>query len=333
MLYGLLFGGVSFTQEKDIPDQSEKVIFITGGTRGIGYQTALALAKKSPAHIYISARNQKTADKALADIKSEVPSAKVSFLPCDLADLESVQACAREFLGREKRLDLLFLNAGIMVAPAGKTKQGYEIQFGTNHIGHFLLTKLLLSTLEQTASLPGTDVRIVSVSSIAHYFAPCPGIVFSELKTEMSSWLSMRRYGQSKLANILFAKYLSKQLKDKDSKILAVSIHPGVVDTGLYEYMEKLPVLSLALKIARKMMIFLMNAKEGANTQLWAATAPRATEKDSKSCCSNSNGKVVNGEFYTPIGAAGQAGKLTFDEGLAKKLWEWTEEEVKDYTL
>lgn len=303
------------------------------GTRGIGYQTALALARKNPAHIYISGRNQTTADKALASIKSAVPSAKVSYLPCDLADLESVKSCAREFLNREKRLDLLFLNAGIMVTPAGKSKQGYEIQFGTNHIGHFLLTKLLLPTLEKTTSLPGTDVRIISVSSIAHYFAPCQGIVFSELKTEMESWLSMRRYGQSKLANILFTKQLAKQLKNQDSKILAVSIHPGVVDTGLYEYIEKWPIFSVFLKIARKMMIFLMNAKEGANTQLWAATAPRATEKDVQSCCSRSNGKVVVGEFYTPIGAPGQAGKLTYDDGLAKKLWEWTEEEVKDYTL
>ncbi|TQS37354.1 hypothetical protein Golomagni_02175 [Golovinomyces magnicellulatus] len=331
MFYGLFVGGITFNPITDINDLSEKVIFVTGGTSGIGLQTALELAKHDPSHIYISGRNKASAESALKIIQSAAPSTKVTFLKCDLADLDDVTSCARDFLSREKRLDILILNAGIMASEAATTKQGYEIQFGTNHVGHFLLTKLLLPTLEETAKLPASRVRIVSVASVGHFNAPGHGIVFSELRTDMYRWHTFRRYGQSKLANILFVRHLAELLNEKGSKVIAVSIHPGVVDTGLFKSVNNWYIIPDLIKIARKMKIYLVDSNTGAKTHLWAATAETSTVKDATS--ETAMGKVVNGEYYTPIGLAGQGSKTSQNKELARKLWEWTEEEVKDYKL
>lgn len=331
MFYGLFLGGITFNPTTDINDLSGKVIFVTGGNGGIGLQTALELAKHNPSHIYISGRNKTNAESALEVIKSAAPSTKVTFLTCDLTDLDDVTSCARDFLRREKRLDILILNAGIMASPAATTKQGYEIQLGTNHVGHFLLTKLLLPTMEETAKLPASRVRIVSVASVGHFVAPGQGIVFSELRTDMYRWHTFRRYGQSKLANILFVRRLAELLDEKGSKVIAVSIHPGVVDTGLYRSVENWYIIPELLRIARKIKLFLVDSNTGAKTQLWAATAETSTVKDATS--ESAMGKVVNGEYYTPIGQAGQGSKISQDKKLARRLWEWTEEEVKDYIL
>lgn len=331
-MFGLSQSGIAFDPNTDIPDLSGKVIFITGGNRGIGFHTALALAKHNPSHIYISARNKSASESAINTIQSAVPSIKFTFLPCDLTDLSSVVQCAREFTSRENRLDILFLNAGIMANQAATTAQGYEIQFGTNHVGHFLLTKLLLPTLEKTAQIPDTDVRIISVSSMGHALAPWSGIVFSELRTNMSSWFTMRRYGQSKLANILFAKELASQLIKKQSKILAVAVHPGIVRTDLYYSLEQWAIFGIFLKLLKNISSLFISPEEGAKTQLWAATAQRALS-DQNINSKEANGKVVNGEYYTPIGIAGQGNRNSRDEVLARKLWNWSEGEVKEYNL
>lgn len=332
MLYGVILGGISFNPETDVPDQSEKVIFITGGNRGIGLETALALAKKNASKIYISARSQSAADSAISTIQSVAPSIQVTFLPCDLTDLPSVVECARDFLSREERLDTLILNAGIMASPPGLTKQGYEIQFGTNHVGHFLLTRLLLPTMQRTAKLPNADVRIVSVASVAHTWAPSDGIVFPELKSDMNSWLTMRRYAQSKLANILFIKELARQATKDNSGILAVAIHPGVVDTGLYQHTQKRMGGTLLYKGLKLIPNVFIEPLEGAKTQIWAATAERAPpslDASDKAAL----GKVVQGEYYTPIALAGQGTATIKNAELAQKLWAWTDEEVKKYLL
>ncbi|KAI1005708.1 hypothetical protein K3495_g2505 [Podosphaera aphanis] len=332
MLYGAIAGGISFNPDTDIQDLGGKIIFITGGNRGIGLETALALAKHNPAHIYISARSQASADTAISTIQTAAPATKVTFLPCDLTDLPTVVACAREFLSREERLDTLILNAGIMATPPGLTKQGYELQFGTNHVGHFLLTRLLLPTLQRTAKLPNADVRIVAVSSIAHTWAPSGGIVFAELKSNMKGWLSMRRYGQSKLANILLIRELSRQATQDNSGILAVAIHPGVVNTGLYEHTQKWPGGTVLLKLLKLFPSVFLDPPIGAKTQIWAATAERApvgmAATDKKAL-----GKVVSGEYYTPFALAGQGTAEAHNDELARKLWEWSEEEVKSYLI
>ncbi|KAL3433238.1 hypothetical protein BDV09DRAFT_186837 [Aspergillus tetrazonus] len=223
--------GVSFSPEKDIPNLLGKVILITGGTAGLGAAAVIHLAKHSPAHIYISGRNAKSADVVIQ--QAQKSGTKVSFLACDLASLDSVKKAADTILAQESRLDLLMCNAGIMAVPPGKTSDGYEVQFGTNHLGHALLIQKCLPLLQQTAALPGADVRVVILTSLGFRMHPSAGIVFSDLKSEQNftafgSWI---RYGQSKLANILYARELARRYPS----ITSVSVHPGVVGTGLVE--------------------------------------------------------------------------------------------------
>lgn len=230
-----------------------------------------------------------------------------------------MQRAAREFVGKEKRLDILLLNAGIMATPPGLTEQGYEIQFGTNHVGHALLTKLLMPTLSATAELPGSDVRVVAVSSAGHVMAPrTKGIDFSQLKTDMTSSFTLVRYGQSKLANILFIKELAKE----NPKITAVSVHPGVVNTNLYQSVQKWSVLGGAIDMMRRGLY--ITVQDGAKNQLWACVARRGTE---------AKGHVVSGEYYTPVGVPSQGSRFTKDAELSEKLRLWTAAELHGYNL
>lgn len=310
--FPLFAGGVSFNPSTNIPSLAGKVIFITGGNVGLGKETILQLAQHSPAHIYLSARTESKALSAIKDIQTAVPnSPPISFIQCDLTSLPSVQKAAREFVSKEKKLDVLILNAGIMATPPGTTEQGYEIQFGTNHVGHALLTKLLLPTLLETAKQPGADVRVISLSSAGHAMAPGKGILFEQLKTDMSSTWTITRYGQSKLANVLFAKELAK----RNPSITAVSLHPGVVNTELYRSTKKWFGVGLLIDAARRWAY--TSVQDGAKNQLWATTAEG----------------VKSGEYFTPVGVKGQGSRLSGDEGLAEKLWGWTEKELEGYTL
>jgi NAD(P)-dependent dehydrogenase (short-subunit alcohol dehydrogenase family) len=237
--------GIGFDLGKDIPDLAGKVIFITGGpfplrvngdmlisgTAGLGKESILALAKHNPEHIYFSGRNSSRAVDVITDIKASIPGANLTFIECDLASLSSVSSVAKQFLSSSQRLDILMCNAGIMAVPAGLTKDsGYEIQFGTNHIGHALLIKLLLPALFHTASLPNADVCIVMLASTGYSLRPSGGIIFNDLRTtqEMMAgrWI---RFGQSKLATLIYARSLSKHYP----QITSVAVHPGIVATGL----------------------------------------------------------------------------------------------------
>ena len=200
-----------------------------------------------------------------------------------------------------------------MATPPGTTEQGYEIQFGTNHVGHALLTKLLLPTLLETAKEPGADVRVVSLSSAGHTLAPMgKGIVFEELKGDMAAYWTVTRYGQSKLANVLFVKELAK----RNPQITAVSLHPGIVNTELYRSTNKWFVVGRVIDLARRWGY--TTVQDGAKNQLWAATAREG---------------VTSGEYYTPVGVTGQGSKLSNDAGLAEMLWDWTEKEIDVYSL
>ena len=199
------------------------------------------------------------------------------------------------------------LNAGIMAVPLGKTKEGFEIQLGTNHFGHFLLTKLLLPTLQATAQLPNTDARIISLTSEGHNFARSKPPLFSQSQLEeCSAW---GRYGYSKLANILFARSLAKRYPE----ILSVSVHPGLVSTDLYNSTQQNNM------IMRVMLMFggwvRATAEQGALNQLWTSVAPK--------------GEVVNGAYYKPIGVKSSGSGLATDEELAEEFWVWTEKEVE----
>ncbi|PQE07435.1 hypothetical protein CJF30_00007178 [Rutstroemia sp. NJR-2017a BBW] len=320
MLFGFFSrSSVAFNAEKDIPDLSGKVILVTGGNVGLGLETILQLSKHNPSRIYLVARTQSKAESAIQEIQSKVPNAPISFLHCDLTSLPSVQKCAQEFNSRETRLDLLILNAGVMALPPGTTEQGYEIQFGTNHVGHALLTKLLLPTLLKTTEQKDSDVRVVALSSAGHVLAPSQGIVFEQLKSEMKSYYTFRKYGQSKLANILFAKALQKRYGDKG--ITAVSVHPGVVNTNLYTTMLG-GFGPVGKVVGMTQGFFYTSQQDGAKNQLWAAVGKKGAGK----------GEVSPGEYFCPVGTPGQGTKISGDEKLADELWEWTEKELETYS-
>jgi NAD(P)-dependent dehydrogenase (short-subunit alcohol dehydrogenase family) len=241
-----------------------------------------------------------------------VPNAPVEFLPLDLTSFESIAAAAETFKSKETRLDVLMNNAGVMAMPYSLTKDGYEIQFGTNHMGHALLTKLLMPVMLETAKEPGADVRIVNLSSSGHQLAPSGGIIYDQAALEKQGpW---RRYGQAKLANILF----SHELAARYPQITSLSVHPGVIITDLYTSVRASVFVRGALWLYSFIGPLLpghfKDAKGGSLTQTWAVVAPKEGLK--------------NGDLYNPIGVHSNGSSYAQDRGLAKKLWEWTEEEL-----
>jgi NAD(P)-dependent dehydrogenase (short-subunit alcohol dehydrogenase family) len=192
---------VSFTAAQDIPSLHGKTILITGGNIGLGKQCILEYARHNPAQIWLAARSLEKAKAAVEEINAQLTTpAPIKLLELDLSSLESVRMAAAKFLSEAPRLDILMLNAGIMATPPGLTTDGYEVQFGTNYLGHALLAKLLLPMLESTAKEPGSDVRVVMVTSHAHHSAPKEGIILNTLRTDAESLGAFGRYGQSKLA-------------------------------------------------------------------------------------------------------------------------------------
>ncbi|KAJ8074421.1 hypothetical protein PM082_015322 [Marasmius tenuissimus] len=197
-----------------------------------------------------------------------------------------------------------------MAVPPSLTTDGYEVQFGTNHVGHALLIKLLLPTLLRTAAEPNSDVRIVSLTSQGHFLRPSGGIQFDGLRQADAIGTAFTRYGQSKLANILYASELARRYPN----ILSVSIHPGIVGTGLaYSGTTQFTKLVYVLTAAWREI----TPEQGSYNQIWAATSER--------------GKLVNGRYYEPVGVLTKPAKEALDDELAKKLWEWTEEELKGW--
>lgn len=328
-LPAMLFSRNTFDPEKDIPSLENKVIIVTGGTikpisishddnkliqvlptgnNGLGRETITQLAKHHPAAIYLCTRTLSRGEEALRTIRETVPDAPVKLLELDLASLSSVAAAATKFRSENSRLDILINNAGIM-AIDGRTHDGYELQLGTNHLGHALLTKLLLPTMLKTAETEsGADVRIVCLSSGAHTRAPAPG--FDPQDRDLPKAGAMGRYSRSKLANVLFARQMAKQYP----QITTVSIHPGVIRTNLF---DQVMTDNGILNVLSRGFGFLVykSVEDGAKNSLWAATAPKA--------------KVESGAYYVPIGYKNGGSTYSRDDKLGQKLWQWTEEELK----
>jgi NAD(P)-dependent dehydrogenase (short-subunit alcohol dehydrogenase family) len=285
-----------------IPSLSNKVVIVTGANSGIGKATVLALLQHSPARLYGTARSQAKFDAAFKDVPG------VTFLEMDLASLASVNAAASKILGENEKLDVVINNAGIMLPPHATTTDGYETQFGTNHLGHALLIRQLLPLLEKTAALPDSDVRIVNVSSAGHSFAPSAGIIFSDLHSDMIKTNEMTLYGQSKLANVLFTKELARRYPS----ILSTVVHPGRVESQLLDNPKK--GWAARLIGLTDWLNTPMSGENGALTQLWCGFSERK--------------EIKNGGFYAPVSAEyTTADKKCNDEKLAGKLWEWQEEE------
>ena len=211
----------------DIPDLKDRLVVITGATSGIGKETARVLAGKN-ASVIIAARNLQKAEAVAAEVLKEFPNADISARELDLSDLVSVKAFADSILADFHRLDVLINNAGIMMCPYSKTADGFEIQMGTNHLGHFALTSLLLPLLKNT---PGS--RIVVLSSLAHKMGK---IDLGDLNWESRKYNTNRAYGDSKLANLYFAYELARRLKDSGSTPLVTAAHPGWTGTDLQRH-------------------------------------------------------------------------------------------------
>jgi NAD(P)-dependent dehydrogenase (short-subunit alcohol dehydrogenase family) len=301
----------TFDALKDIPSLTDKVLLITGGNIGLGAQCVLEFARHNPSQIYLGARNVSKATTAVAEIQAQLSSpAPIKILEMDLSSLESVKKAAAKFTEEAGRLDVLMLNAGIMATPPEHTTDGYEIQFGTNYLGHALLAKLLLPIMCSTASKPDADVRIVTLTSYGHNYAPKEGIIFDSLKTKGEDLGPYGRYGQSKLSQILWVRKMARLYP----QFTLSAIHPGVVSTNLTAGATGSSfAIRMLLKVAKAITT---TVEKGARNQLWASVS-----KD-----------VVSGEYYEPIGVAGGVSERGKDDELAERLWEWTEEELSSYS-
>ncbi|KAI9150064.1 oxidoreductase, short-chain dehydrogenase reductase family [Paramyrothecium foliicola] len=294
----------------DIPDLTDKVILVTGGTGGIGRTTVLELARHNPGHVYFTGRNAAAAESLIGACAAEasLPASRLTFVPCDHASLESVGAAAARFA--HDRLDVFVANAGVHTSDAATTADGLEVHFGVNHVGNAALLLRLLPVMLRTAAATG-DARFVSVASFAYVVAPWGGIQFDSLRTPQAGMLhgTWGRYGQSKLANILFARALARRCP----QLTSVALHPGIIRTSMVDNMGALS--RFWLWAGNNGFI---TEEQGSYNTLWAATAPDVKQKmeDSRAAYVWPVGKMANG---TPRAR---------DDELADKLWAWTEEVV-----
>ncbi len=279
----------------DIPDQTGRTAIVTGANTGLGLETARMLALKG-ATVVLACRNLDKGKAALERIQSGQPRGTATLAALDLSDLESVASFAADFAASHERLDLLINNAGVMVPPLGRTRQGFELQFGTNHLGHFALTGRLLPLIQRT---PGA--RVVVVASTAQRAGK---IDFDDLNWERRPYRAWGAYGQSKLANMMFALELQRRLAASGSQVRASAAHPGWTATDLQRTTGWVRLLN---------PLFAMKPADGAMPTLRAATDPSAQ----------------GGTYWGPRGllevngppVAARIPRPAQDEAVAAELW------------
>ncbi len=288
----------------EIPDQRGRTAIITGANSGLGLSSAWELARHG-AHVIMACRNTQKGEAAAAKIRADVPQASLEIRELDLASLASVRAFADAITASRPSFDLLLNNAGIMMPPRALTQDGFELQVGTNHLGHFALTGLLLPALQA-----GSGPRVVTVSSIEHR----PGrIDFDDLQRE--KYGARSAYQQSKLANVLFGLELDRRLRAAGSPLISVLAHPGYSDTNL-QRTGPTGLMRGILEIGNRVLA--QSMRQGALPQLYASTMP----------------DVRGGEFFGPKGPGemrGKVGRVTpvaagRDEITAERLWSVSEE-------
>lgn len=293
----------SWTPEQ-MPDQTGRTAVVTGANSGLGLVSARELARHG-AHVVMACRSMDKAERAAAEIRTQVPGASLELRELNLASLHGVRAFADALTADHPKLELLLNNAGIMMPPRQLTEDGFELQFGTNHLGHFALTGLLLDALQA-----GDAPRVVTVSSIEHR----PGrIDFDDLQREHYGPRSA--YQQSKLANVLFGLELDRRLRAAGSPLISVLAHPGYSDTNL-QRTGPTGLMRGLLEVGNRVLA--QNKDDGARAQLYAATASG----------------VLGGEFYGPTGPGELRGKVGpvrpvragRDEESAARLWAISED-------
>ena len=291
----------------NIPDLTGKVIIVTGGNSGIGFEAAKEFARKG-AKTVLACRSMEKARVALDQIQSEIPDAQVEIMHLDLASLESVRKFADQFNAQYDRLDVLLNNAGIMMVPYGVTEDGFEQQFGTNHFGHFALTGLLIDLLTQTP-----DSRVVNISSNGHRFG---SMDFENLMfANGQEYSPIGAYGRSKLANLLFTYELQRRLDASGASTIATAAHPGISESNLAGHLFERWHLEFLMPL---MGLFLQSAAMGALPSLRAAVDPN----------------LSGGAYVGPHGPRESKGYPVLVESNeashnledARKLWEVSEE-------
>lgn len=276
----------------DIPSQKGRTILITGATAGIGRVTAERLAEAG-AHLFLACRSEQKARRVIDEIKESCrqkgyPNESIEFLKLDLGSFESVRACAAEFLARALPLHVLINNAGVG-GIRGLTQDGFELHFGVNHLGHFLLTLLLVDRLKKSA-----PARIVNVSSNLHFKAAA--VDFDILRRSTKTISGLPEYGVSKLANALFSAELARRLEG--TGVHSYAVHPGTVASDIWRRIPR-PFSSIA-------KLFMITEKEGAQTSLYCATSPEVADD--------------SGLYYDERKAR-YPSRLAQDPEVAKKLW------------
>jgi NAD(P)-dependent dehydrogenase (short-subunit alcohol dehydrogenase family) len=261
----------------DIPDQSGRIAVVTGANGGLGLETARELARRG-AHIVMAARNPQKTENAVANITASVAGASLEVVPLDLGSLASVKAAAEQILANHSRIDLLINNAGVMGIPEKKTVDGFEMQFGVDHLGHWALTALLLGAL-----VPTDGARVVTVTSSAHHMGRAVDVANPHLVGRYRPW---RAYGQAKLANFHFGLGLQREFERAGVRTASLIAHPGLSNTDL----QTVSVQETGGGASQRFFEVLaqrtgMSAATGALSQLRAAADPRAK----------------GGEFYGPL--------------------------------
>jgi retinol dehydrogenase-12 len=266
-----------------------KTALVTGANTGIGRVTAIELAKLG-AHVIVACRSEEKTRPVL----QEMPGGRAEFVPLDLADLDSVRSCAEAFLARDTPLDLLINNAGL-AGGHGLTRSGFELAFGTNHVGHYLLTRLLLPALERAP-----EARIVTVASHGHYRAP--GIDWDAVRKPTSTTTAFPEYCVSKLANVLFAKELVRR---GPKNLLSYSLHPGAVASDVWR--------EVPWGLRHVLKLFMLTNEEGARTTLHCATSEEVRNKSGA---------------YFDHSKEKKPSAMALDETLSRELWEKSAEWV-----
>ena len=295
--------------EENIPDLTGKVAIVTGANSDLGLETTRVLVRKGAA-VVLAVRSETRGAATVKGIRAGVPDASLVVMPLDLANLESVRRFSETFLAGYDRLDILVNNAGVMAIPHRKTADGFEMQFGTNHLGHFALTRLLLPSILKT---PGA--RVVTVSSGAHLFGR---IRFDDLNGERS-YSKWGAYAQSKLANLLFAYELQRRLAAAGNSALSVAAHPGYAATNLQRVGPEMEGSRFSLWVmSAANRVVAQSAAMGALPEIYAATSP----------------EVRGGDYIGPDGFLGQRGfprkaessSRSRDQEVAARLWTVSEQ-------
>ncbi len=287
----------------NIAPKPGKIAIVTGANSGLGQEITIGLAQKQ-IKVIMACRNIEKAESAKAGILKKVPTADIEIMELDLTSLKSVRKFAHSFSEKYNQLDLLIANAGIMIPPFVKTEDGFESQMGVNYFSHFLLANLLFPLLNKTEG-----ARIITTSSIAHEKAK---IDFDNLNSE-KSYSKMGAYGQSKLACLMFAYELQRRLDSANSKVIALSVHPGVSKTNLFKNIPKF----IDLLFTPVWNLYFHTPDKAAMHMLYAALMD----------------DVKGGDYYGPTGFRGMKGvpgkvisrPQSYDKEVGKKLWEVSE--------